>query len=259
MLAIYKKEMRSYFINPIGYIYVGIFLALSALVCCYSTLQSNTYDTSVYFFYMIFALIILIPLLTMRSFAEEKKMRTEQMLMTAPISTTEMVLGKYFAALTMFVGSLLVSCINFLPLYIVADEEKAAAATAEQAANIGPSTPYIVGSIIGMIFLGAAFVAIGVFISALTENQLSAAVSTIAVVAFLVSVGLVNQIGSDEEGTRLISSYAVRSVLDWVSVLSRFGNFKNGLLDFAAIFYFLSFAFVFIFLTVRVYEKRRWG
>lgn len=257
MFAIYKKEMRSYFINPIGYVYLGIFLALSALVCCYTTLQSQSYDTSSYFIYMIFAFIILIPLLTMRSFAEERKMRTEQMLLTAPVSITGMVLGKYLAALTMFVGTVLISCINFIPLYIIAGEEKAAvAATANPI--IGPGTAGIVGSLIGIILLGAAFIAIGVFISSLTENQLSAAISTIGVIVFMVIVGLVNQIGSEEEGTRLISNYAVRFVLDWISVLSRFSDFGYGLLDFSALVYYVSLAAIFLFLTVRIYEKRRW-
>lgn len=257
MFAIYKKEMRSYFINPIGYVYLGIFLALSALVCCYTTLQSQSYDTSAYFTYMIFAFIILIPLLTMRSFAEERKMRTEQMLLTAPVSITGMVLGKYLAALTMFVGTVLISCINFIPLYIIAGEEKAAvAATANPI--IGPSTAGIVGSLVGIILLGAAFIAIGVFISSLTENQLSAAISTIGVIVFMVIIGLVNQIGSEEEGNRLISNYAVRFVLDWISVLSRFSNFGYGLLDFSALVYYVSLAAIFLFLTVRIYEKRRW-
>ena len=257
MFAIYRKEMRSYFINPIGYVYLGIFLALSALVCCYTTLQSQSYDTSTYFTYMIFAFIILIPLLTMRSFAEERKMRTEQMLLTAPVSITGMVLGKYLAALTMFVGTVLISCINFIPLYIIAGEEKAAvSATANPI--IGPSTSVIVGSLIGIILLGAAFIAIGVFISSLTENQLSAAISTIGVIVFMVIIGLVNQIGSEEEGNRLISNYAVRFVLDWISVLSRFSDFGYGMLDFSALLYYVSLAAIFLFLTVRIYEKRRW-
>jgi len=258
MFAIYKKEMRSYFINPIGYVYLGIFLALSALVCCYTTLQSNSYDTSTYFYYMIFAFVILIPLLTMRSFAEERKMRTEQMLLTAPVSITGMVMGKYLAALTMFVGTVLASCINFIPLYIIAAEEKAAVASTANPI-IGPTTSHIVGSLIGIILLGAAFIAIGIFISSLTENQLSAAVSTIGVIIFMVIVGLVNQIGTDEEGTRLISNYAVRFVIDWISVLSRFSNFGYGMLDFSALVYYLSLSGIFIFLTIRVYEKRRWG
>lgn len=258
MFAIYKKEMRSYFINPIGYVYLGIFLALSALVCSYTTLQSNSYDTSSYFTYMIFAFIILIPLLTMRSFAEERKLRTEQMLLTAPVSITGMVLGKYLASLTMFVGTVLISCLNFIPLYVIAAEERAAA-SATTNPLIGPNTASIVGSVVGIILLGAAFIAIGIFISSLTENQLSAAVSTIGVIVFMVTMGLINQIGSEEEGNRLISNYVVRFVIDWISVLSRFSGFGYGLLDFSALVYYVSLSAIFLFLTVRVYEKRRWG
>ncbi len=259
MLAVYKKEMRGYFINPIGYVYMGIFLALSALVFSYTTFQSKSYDTSVYFSYMIVAFVILIPLLTMRSFAEERKMRTEQMLLTAPISIPSMILGKYLAAFTMFLGSVLVSCINFLPLYIVAGEEKAAAEYASQAANIGPVGASIVGGLIGIILIGAAFIAIGVFISSLTESQLAAAVSTIGVIVVMVVLGFVNDIGSDAEGTRLIANYGVRSVIDWISVLSRYEPFAAGKFDFAALLYYFSLSFVFLFLTERVYEKRRWG
>ena len=257
MLAIYKKEMRSYFTGPIGYVYLGIFLALSALVFCYTTFQSQTYDTSFYFYYMIFAFVILIPLLTMRSFAEERKMRTEQLLLTAPISIPSMVLGKYLAAFTMFLGSVLISCVNFIPLYTVAAEEHAGAEY--ESMMIGPSGGAIVGSLIGIILLGAAFLAIGVFVSSLTDSQLAAAVSTIGVIILMVVLSLVNEIGSDAEGTRLISNYAVRFVIDWISVLSRFDNFFIGKFDFAALVYYLSLSSVFIFLTVRVYERRRWG
>ena len=250
--------MRSYFINPIGYVYLGIFLAISALVCCYTTLQSNSYRTSTYFYYMIFAFAILIPLLTMRSFAEERKMKTEQMLLTAPVTITGMVMGKYLAAFTMFLATVLMSCVNFIPLYVIAAEERAAVA---ETANpvIGPVSAEIVGSLIGIILLGAAFIAIGIFISSLTESQLSAAVITIGVILLMVILSLVNQIGSDADGTRLISNYAVRFVVDWVSVLSRFSKFGYGMFDFAALIYYVSLAFVFIFLTIRVYEKRRWG
>lgn len=259
MLAIYKKEMRSYFINPIGYIYMGIFLALSALVFCYTTFQAKSYDLSLYFYYMILAFAILLPLLTMRSFAEERKMRTEQMLLTAPVSLTGMVLGKYLAAFTMFMGSVLLSCVNIIPLLVVAGEEKAAAQYESMAANIGPSGSLIFCALVGVLLVGAAFIAIGVFVSALTESQLSAAVSTIGVIAVMVLIGFVNQLGSDADGTRLISNVAVRAVLDWISVLSRFETFFVGKFDFAAIFYYLSLAFVFLFLTVRVYERRRWN
>lgn len=256
MFAIYRKEMRSYFINPIGYVYLGVFLVFSALLCCYTTLISGSYDTTNYFRFLIITFIILIPILTMRLFAEERKLRTEQLLLTAPVTITGMVLGKYFAALTVFVSGVLISCINFIPLYIIANAERAG----ERASlsHIGPITGEVVGSVIAVILLGAALIAVGTLISALTENQLSAAVISIGVIAAMVLLNYFNVL-TDSDGQHLIGSYAVRAVIDWVSVLSRFAAFGNGIFDFAALLYYASLAFVFLFLTVRVYEKRRWG
>ena len=158
MLAIYRKEMRSYFINPIGYIYLGVFLVFSALLCCYTTLIAGSYDTSNYFTYLIFTFVILIPILTMRLFAEERKLRTEQLLLTAPVTLTGMVLGKYFAALTMYVSGILLSCINFLPLYIIGAAETKGEETAALLAYIGPVTGEILGSLLAVIQIGRAHV-----------------------------------------------------------------------------------------------------
>lgn len=248
MFAIYKKELRSFFITPIGYVYTGAFLGLAALLCCYTTIMSSSYDTSTYFTVMMFAMGILIPLLTMRLFSEEKKLRTEQLLLTAPVTITGMVMGKFLAALTVFGGSLLVSCINFIPIYATASAERAG--QSYDFYHIGPVTGELVGNLIGLLLLGAAFIALGTFISALTENQLAAAVITISIIFLMLGLGLVSS---------LIDVYWIRMVLSWVSVYSRFGNFQNGLFDFAAILYYASICFVFVFLTVRVYEKRRWN
>ena len=256
MFAIFRKEMRSYFINPIGYVYLGVFLVFSALLCCYTTLIAATYDTSAYFTYLIFTFVILIPILTMRLFAEERKLRTEQLLLTAPVTITGMVLGKYFAALTMYVGGILISCINFIPLYIIGAAESMGEDTA--LTHIGPVTGEIVGSVLALILLGAALIAVGTLISALTENQLSAAVITIGVIAAMVLLNVFNLL-TDSDGQPIIASYAVRFVLDWVSVISRFSAFSQGIFDFSALLYYVSLAFIFLFLTVRVYEKRRWG
>lgn len=181
MFAIYKKEMRSYFINAIGYVYIAVFLAISAFVCCFTTLQMQSYEVSTYFWIMICALVVLIPLLTMKLFSEERKLRTEQLLMTAPVTITGMVVAKFLAAFTMFAGTVLISCINFYPLYKLADEARAADEYAEITSKLGPNTAIIVGNLVGMLLVGAAFIAVGVFISALTENQLVAAVATIGI------------------------------------------------------------------------------
>ena len=197
--------------------------------------------------------VVLVPLLTMRLFAEERKLRTEQMLLTAPISITGMVLGKYFAALTMFVSGVLVSCVNLIPLYVIASRE-----TGSSLVQIGPVTGQIVGSLVAVIMIGAALIAIGTMISALTENQLSAAVITIGVIAVMILLNVLNQM-TDSSGQPLIGSYVVRFVIDWISIMSRYTMFSNGLFDYSALLYYVSLAFVFLFLTVRVYEKRRWG
>ncbi len=256
MFAIYRKEMRSYFINPIGYIFLWVFLVFSALLCCYSTIISGSYDTSSYFLFLIMSFIILIPILTMRLFAEERKLRTEQLLLTAPVTITGMVLGKYLAALTMFVGSILISCINFLPIYLIGRQE--AASDELTRVHIGPVTGEIVGSVIAVILLGAALIAVGTFISSLTENQLSAAVISVGVIAAMVLLNVLNLM-TDADGQPLIGVYAIRAVIDWVSVVSRFTNFSNGVFYYADLLYYATLAFVFLFLTVRVYEKRRWG
>ena len=248
MLAVYRKELKSYFITPMGYIYAGIFLALSALVFCYTTLISRTYDTSNYFTLLIFSFVILIPLLTMKLFSEEKKLRTEQMLLTAPVTITGMVMGKYLAALTMFLSSLLVSCINFIPLVAIGAVEKSFAKT--DMYQIGPYLPQVFGSLLGVALIGAAFIAIGMLISTLTENQLASAILTVAVLLVIVILGFVNN---------FISNYAVRFVIDWICILSRFAPFSYGRFDFAALLYYISICSVFIFLTVRVYDKRRWA
>ena len=208
MLAIYRKEMRSYFISPVGYVYMGVFLTVAALICCYTTLIANSYSTSTYFIYLIVAFIVMLPLLTMKLFAEEKKLRTEQLLLTAPISITSMVMGKFLAAMTMFAGSTLLSCLNFIPLYIIAFEERAAAELAgsysSASMHIGPATAEIIGCIIGVVLIGAAFLAIGLFVSSLCENQLSAAVITIGILLLMVVLNFVNS-------AELIDSYFLRA------------------------------------------------
>lgn len=248
MFAIYKKELRSYFTNPHGYVFAGIFLALSALVFSYTTLLMQSYDTTLYFTVMVFALVVLVPLLTMRLFTEEKKLRTEQLLLTAPVTITGTVLGKFLAAFTLFFSCTALTCINFIPLYLIAAAERGN--LPYDTTHIGPVTPQIIGCLIGVVFIGAAFIAIGTFISSLTENQLAAAIITIAVLLALVGIGLF---------ANVIDVYAIRMALGWISILGRFSNLSAGVFDIASIIYFVSLAFLFVFLTVRVYEKRRWS
>ena len=236
MLAIYKREMLSYFTSPIGYVFIAVFLALNAFIFSICTLMAGE-GSSVgsYFMFVMFIFIVLVPLLTMKSFSEERKMRTEQLILTSPVSLMGMVFAKFLAAFTMFGGTFLGgNLINFATLYMYCE----------------PNTAVLISSSIGILLIGAAFIAIGIFVSAMTENQLVAAVGTMGILIFLLLIGFL---------TSYIDSYVVRTVLNWISIYSRFGNFSYGILDPATFVYYFSICFVFMFITVRIYEKRRWS
>lgn len=235
MLAIYKRELRSYFVSPIGYIFVAIFLIASGLLFSYCTLQAGpNSSTAAYFSTLMYVFIIVLPLLTMKLFADEKKMRTESLLLTSPVSLMGMVVAKFLAAYTVFATTYLISCLNFLVLYQFGT----------------PNTAILLGSSLAILLAGAACIAVGVFISALTENQLIAALGTMAIIVFFVLTSMLNS---------YIDSAVIRSIINWVSIMERFVNFTSGIFDFNAIVYYLSISFVFLFLTVRVYDKRRWN
>lgn len=236
MTAIYKREMLAYFTSPVGYVYIGVFAMLNSfLFSAFTLLQGTSSSISSYFLISMFLFIVLIPLLTMKSFSEERRMRTEQLLLTSPVGLMSIIFAKFLAAFTMFGGSyVLFNLINLSFIYKYGE----------------PNTAKIMGSVIGVLLVGAAFIAIGLFISALTENQMVAAVGTMGAIIFMLMIDMLNS---------FIGSTAVRELLSWISVMGRFVNFRYGILDFAALLYYFSVCFVFMFLTVRVYEKRRWS
>ena len=235
MFAIYMRELKSYFLTAIGYVYCGMFLVVSGLAFAQCTLlKQSTGSIGEYFVWMIIIFAVLIPLLTMKLIAEDRKTRTDQILLTSPVSVTGIVMGKYLAALTVYAATFLVNSFNFVLL-----------------AKYGePNAISILTNILGVFLLGAAFIAIGIFLSSLTENQLIAAVSAMGVNAAMLLVSLL----ADN-----ISGTALRTVVKWFSVLDRFAPFTHQMLDVSTIVYYLSLAAAFLFLTTRVIEKRRWS
>lgn len=229
------RELKSYFLTAIGYVYCGMFLVVSGLAFAQCTLLKQSTDSiGEYFVWMIIIFAVLIPLLTMKLIAEDRKTRTDQILLTSPVSVTGIVMGKYLAALTVYASTFLVNSFNFVLL-----------------AKYGePNAISILTNILGVFLLGAAFIAIGIFLSSLTENQLIAAVSAMGVNAAMLLVSLL----ADN-----ISGTALRTVVKWFSVLDRFAPFTHQMLDVSAIVYYLSLAAAFLFLTTRVIEKRRWS
>ena len=236
MLAIYKREMRSYFTSPTGYIFMAMFLAISGLLFSLCTFLVKQVDISSYFMLLLIVFIIVIPLLTMKLMSEERKLKTEQILLTSPVSLAGIVLAKFFAAFTMF-------AITFIGSEIIHFGILSA-----YAAEI--SYAQVLGNTIGILLIGGAFIAIGLFLSSLTESQIVAAISTIAVILGMILLSTVAEyIGND----------MLRVGVKWLAIVSRFSPFTAGIFDLASIIYYISLAVIFLFLTVRVYEKRRWG
>ena len=235
MLAIYQRELAADFTTPIGYVFCAVYLALAGAIFSYTTLFSMSADVTSYFTYILILLVVLIPLLTMKLFSEDRKQRTEQLLLTAPVSLYSLVAGKFLAAYTLYAGCTLLSFCNFFILYFYIEKVK---------------TAVLFGNLLAILLLGMTFIAVGVFASALTENQLAAAIATTAILLVFLGIGLLNSI---------IPVYWIRFVLSSLSVFTRFQNFGQGVFDIAAIFYYLTITAAFLFLTVRVFEKRRWG
>ena len=242
MSAIYKRELMAYFTSPIGYVFSAIFFAISGYCFVTTTIASSTTNTATYFAMMLLFFVILIPLLTMKLMSEEKKLKTEQILMTSPVSLVGIICAKFFAAFTIFAGTLGVSALmNMLSLNSLAKEQEYVISKL--------NLPTFLGCIFGVLLIGAAFIAIGLFISSLTENQIVAAV---------VSIGVFALIMASQAFASGIDSRAVRVVIKWFSVMDRFAGFQRGIFDITALVYYVSLTTVFLFLTVRVYEKRRW-
>ena len=235
MLAVFKKEMRSYFTSVIGYVFLVLYLALSGAVLCFTTLYSMSADVTQYFTIMLIISGVVLPLLTMKSFSEERKTKTEQLLLTAPVSLVSMVMGKFLASYVIFAGATVLTSLYFLFLIPYAVLQFMT----------------LIGNIVAMLLVGAVFIAIGLFVSSLTENQLASAIGTIAIILAFLGIGLV--------GALIPDNYWIRFVFDALSIFTRFQTFVNGYFDLASLLYYLTVGGIFLWLTVRVYDRRRYS
>ena len=234
MKAIFKKEFKNSFLSTVGYVFVGVFMALAAMFFASGILRTQRADISLMFSDINVVYLFLASLLTMRLIAEEKNKKTDQLLLSSPVSITEIVLGKYFAAMAVFMVTMLLSLVFPIIMFVFGN----------------PSISEIIGSYIGFILLWGAFIAIGVFISSLTESQMIAGVATFA---GLLLIYFINWFKMS------VKSAALQKVIGWFSLLDRYGEFQNGILNFENVIYYLSFIFIFLFFTIRVIDKRRYS
>lgn len=234
MGAIFKRELSSYFNSAIAYIVMAMFFGFSAYFFVGTCFMGNTTNLAYTFSNMFVILIFLTPILTMKSFSEEKRQRTEQALLTSPVSLFEIVMGKYLGAITLYGICCSIFLIYGLIITIFAM----------------PEWPAIFCMTIGFYLLGCALIAIDIFISALTESQVIAAIVSMAVGLLVYLLGSI---------TSMIDVEWLVAVLNSISFSNYFANFAYGILDLTGIVFFLSVIGLFNFLTMRIFEKRRWG
>ena len=286
MLAIFKKELRSYFTSMIGYLFIGFFLAIVGVYFMAYNLQGGYANFEYVLNSMVFVFVILVPILTMRLLAEEKKQKTDQLLFTSPLSVNKIVVGKYLAVFAVFVSAMVITM--FYPLIL------------SKYGTVSFKLAYT--GILGFILVGAAYLAIGLFLSALFESQAIAAVVTFVVLLItFIMQGIVGLLPTSNKAAWIIFSVIallitvviyfminnvtvaislgvvleaacaiiyftkpslydglVVKVFDWFSVVDRFDNFMNGILDLTGIVYYISITVIFIFLTIQSLNKRRW-
>lgn len=232
MYAIFKREVKAYFYSPIAYVLIGMFIFISSIFFLQNLFgQSGDFNNNLQSMCVI--LLFIIPILTMKLLAEDRKNGTEVLLVTSPASLTNIVLGKFLAAFFVF---FIMTVATFI--YPIIQIAFGSALTAQ-----------LVGGYVGFILLGASCISVGVFASSLTENQIIA-----AVIGFisLLTMWLIDFVAKFAQGI-------VSKVLMWFSIVSRYDDFNRGILNLSPIVYYLSFIAVFLFLTIRVIEKRRWS
>ena len=235
MGAIFRREFKTYFTNPIGYVVLAALLGISGYFFFVYNLLSGSADLTGVFGGLFTISLLAIPFLTMRLFSEEKRQKTDQALLTAPTGLTGIVLGKFFAALLLFGIGICITMVYAVTI----------------ALQTTPDWLVIIGNFVGLLLIGGLIISIGVFISSLTESQIIAAIGTLAISLVLMCVDMLSAIFS--------SVTWITKVVDFLSISARYTNFVDGLINYDNIIFFLTLQALFIFLTVRVLDSKRWN
>lgn len=235
MAAVFRRELRAFFTNPIGYVVLATIYGLSGYYFYQNNLFTKHADMTGVFDQLFNVVLLVLPFLTMRLFSEEKKQKSDQALFTAPVNLTGIVMGKFLATLLLFLIGLSITLVFGVVIAI---------------GKAIPDWSMIIGNYLGLALVGGFIISVGILISALTESQVVAAVGTLALSLILLLMDRVNIL--------FANSKWIATVTEFLSIYGRYSDFTLGLIYYDNIFYFLSLQALFIFLTVRVLDKRRW-
>ena len=233
LLSIWKRELQGYFFTPVGYVFMGVFLTLSSVIFFLTIMQTRSSDLLSFIGTMGYLWMLLCPVLTMRLLAEEKSKRTDQLLLTSPVSLPGIVLGKYLAAATVMGLTVLLTGLFVLIVAIYG--------------QVYPGE-LLVGYL-GFLLQGCAFIALDLFISGCTSNQVTAVVAAFGANFVLWMLDLLQA---------AISIDWVNKLLSFFSLYERTEPFLMGQFSFASVGYDLSFAAAFILLTIHMMDSRRY-
>lgn len=224
MFAVFKKELKSYFLSPIGYVAIGLFLLVFSLFFYLTTIYQRAIDMgNLYFNTARYGLLVIVPIITMRMFAEERKNGTEQLILTSPRSITSVVLGKFFAAALIMLITEALTFMYFGILKYFGD----------------PSLMVALSTLGGFFLLALAYISFGMFASSLTENQIIACVLTIGV--FIAMWFLPN----------LVPTLAP------FSLINMFDKFPSGIISITEVITYVTFTILFVLLTIIVLQRRK--
>ena len=224
MFAVFKKELKSYFLSPIGYIAIGLFLLVFSVFFYITTIEVFALDLgSLYYATAMYGLLFVVPLITMRMFAEERKNGTEQLLLTSPRSITGIVSGKFLAAVALIAITLVISLIYFVILTFFGD----------------PNIVTTLVAMVGFLLVAMAAISFGMFTSSLTEKQI---VSAIITVVFLILPWFLPNIST---------------IFSEISLIDKFAKMSSGLISITEIVGLLSFTVMFILFTIIVMQRRK--
>ena len=224
MKAIIKKELKSYFLSPIGYVVIGIFLLCFSVFFYLTAIASGSVDLgALYYYTALYGLIIIVPILTMRMFAEERKNGTEQLILTSPVSMVGVVIGKFLAAMSVIFITLLISFIYFGIMSYFGS----------------PNIKVLLVAMLGFLLISGSAISFGMFASSITENQIIAGIITIT---FLVMSLFVPDLGKGFPDIAIINLYQ---------------KFPSGVISLTELVGTISFAIMFIAFTIIVMQRRK--
>lgn len=232
VLCIFRKELRSYFGSPIAYIFITLFLVVTSYLFFMDYFLMEDANMRSYFSFLPWIFLLFVPAISMRLIAEERRLNTIEVMLTLPVSDWQFVFGKYLSALAFLIISILLSFPIVIVLYYTGKPD------------IGP----IIGGYTGTVFMGAAYLSIGMYISSITKNQIIAFIVTAILILFFLIIGLPMLLFS-------IPSWLV-PLFRWMSFFDHFISVSRGVIDLRDILYYISVIFIFLILTYNSLKNR---